>query len=450
MRVIALVDGEHYPSVTMWGIASARAAGFDVLAALLVGGVEKLGPGGRLDLGRTRVLSGAEPASVLADAIEELSPEAILDLGDEPVLAGERRMLLVAVALVRGMPYIGPDFRFDPPIREAPLPVPTLAVIGTGKRTGKTAVSGQMARLTAAAGLRPVIVAMGRGGPAAPTSASAAEVDLDSLLDRVDRGEHAASDFLEDAMTAGVPTVGARRCGGGLAGRPFVTNVSEAATNALQTSPGLVLLEGSGASLPTVPWDTGVLVLPSSISPAGLAGSLPPVRLLLSDLAVITMLDGPGTRAQDLPDLESHVRRLHPRIRIAVAELLPVPLADVRDKDAFFATTASEGPAVRLAEYLDRTSGCRIVSVSSHLGDRELLERDLERAPAFDVLLTELKAAAVDVAARRALERGAEVVFVDNRPRAAGGDGDVDELLLEAAEEARARAEARGAEADVG
>jgi len=31
------------------------------------------------------------------------------------------------------------------------------------------------------------------------------------------------------------------------------------------------------------------------------------------------------------------------------------------------------------------------------------------------VLLTELKAAAVDVAARHAVERGVEVVFVDNR-----------------------------------
>ena len=32
------------------------------------------------------------------------------------------------------------------------------------------------------------------------------------------------------------------------------------------------------------------------------------------------------------------------------------------------------------------------------------------------MLLTELKAAAVDVASMRAVTRGAEVVFVDNRP----------------------------------
>ena len=72
-----------------------------------------------------------------------------------------------------------------------------------------------------------------------------------------------------------------------------------------------------------------------------------------------------------------------------------------------------------------------MVSISSRLADRAGLEEDLAAAPHFDVLLTELKAAAVDVAARRALATGAEVVFVANRPRAAGGDGDLDDLLRE-------------------
>ena len=47
------------------------------------------------------------------------------------------------------------------------------------------------------------------------------------LVELARRGEHAASDYLEDALFAGVPAVGARRCGGGLAGRPFVTNAAE-------------------------------------------------------------------------------------------------------------------------------------------------------------------------------------------------------------------------------
>ena len=71
------------------------------------------------------------------------------------------------MALARGVPYVGPDFRLDPPERLAPpLGTPTLAVFGTGKRTGKTAVAGEVARVAARRGLAPVVVAMGRGGPA--------------------------------------------------------------------------------------------------------------------------------------------------------------------------------------------------------------------------------------------------------------------------------------------
>ena len=53
---------------------------------------------------------------------------------------------------------------------------------------------------------------------------------------------------------------------------------------------------------------------------------------------------------------------------------------------------------------------------TSHLSDRARLAEDLDRLPAADVLVSELKAAAVDIATRAALERGMEVVYCDNRP----------------------------------
>src|SRR5439155_10302685 len=139
------------------------------------------------------------------------------------------------------------------------------------------------------------LVAMGRGGPPGPVVAGPEDVTVEALLGRVERGEHAASDFLEDALTAGVPTVGARRAGGGLAGRPFVTNVAAAAQRAVDLGAGLVILEGSGASVPTVPWDAGVLVAPATLDPEYLSGYLGPYRVLLSDLAVFIMVAGPVT-----------------------------------------------------------------------------------------------------------------------------------------------------------
>jgi cyclic 2,3-diphosphoglycerate synthetase len=352
-------------------------------------------------------------------------------------------MEMIAVALARGIPYIGPDFRFDPPVTEHPLPVPTLAVIGTGKRVAKTAVSGHLARLAVAQGASPVVVAMGRGGPAGPVVAGPEDVTLESLLRRVERGEHAASDYLEDALTTGVPTVGARRIGGGLAGRPYATNVAEAAAVAVSLGADPVILEGSGAAVPTVPWDAGILVVPAALPPHHLGGYLGPFRLLLSDLVVFIIDGGPSTGPDNLSALYPEARRLHAGIRVALAELQPVALADVRGRDAFFATTAHHDLAHRLAAKLERTSDCRVVKVSSRLADRRGLREDLAGAPHFDVLLTELKAAAIDVAAHFARERGADVVFVDNRPRGVGGDGDLDELMKEAIELARSRAARR-------
>ena len=211
MKVVVLVDGEHYPPVTRWAIDELRGRGLDPIAALFVGGGEKLDPSAALDLGIP--LRGSVPdrsvATALAGAIDELGPEGIFDLSDEPVLGYRERMEVAAVALARGVAYLGPDFRLDPPVDQDPLPVATIAVIGIGKRTGKTAVSGETARVAAAHGFDPVVVAMGRGGPPEPEVAEAGTVTLDALFELVRRGFHAASDYLEIAVTSGVTTVGA-------------------------------------------------------------------------------------------------------------------------------------------------------------------------------------------------------------------------------------------------
>ena len=441
MRALVLVDGEHYPSTIRWGLATARAVGFDVAACLLAGGLEKLGPDRALDLGDVPLEEhGGDLREAVAAAIDRHRPEVVLDLSDEPVLGYGERMEVAAVVLAAGLRYVGPDFSLDPPIRGVPLPAPTLAVIGTGKRTGKTAIAGAVARVADGNGLRPVVVAMGRGGPPGPQVVEPGTASMDRLLALVEAGEHAASDYLEDAVTTGVTTVGARRVGGGLAGRPFATNVREAAEAAAALGPGLVVLEGSGAAVPPLPWDAGVLVAPATLPQEHLGGYLGPYRVLLSDLVIFTMSRGPQGGPRDLSDLISHVRRLRPDARIAVTDLRPVCLGEVKERKVFFTTTAPEAALPDLVASLEASSGCAVVGASHRLGDRAGLDADLGAAPAFDVLATELKAGAVDVAAVRARERGAEVVFVDNRPETLNGDGEVEDLLLETARAAVERA----------
>lgn len=424
MKVIVLVDGEHYPPVTRWGIAAVRARGHEVLGALVVGGTEKLPAGGLPDLGVPTRVAGADVRGALAAALDELRPEGVVDLSDEPVLGYRERMEVASVVLARGLPYLGADFRLDPPIAGPPLPVPTVAVIGTGKRTGKTAIAGELTRVAAATGRAPVVVAMGRGGPPEPQVAPAGSVTLARLLELVRAGEHAASDYLEDAVTTGVTTVGARRAGGGLAGAPYVSSVRPAADLAVSLGAGLVVLEGSGSSVPPVPWDAGVLVVPASVNPEYVAGYLGPLRLLLSDLVVVTMATGPAGH-ENLPILRSHVRRLRDDARFVATVFEPLPLGDVRGRDVFFTTTAPAPVAARQAERLEGAHGCRVVGWSARLADRAGLTEEMEAAPRYDVLLTELKAAAVDVACDLALRRGAEVVFCDNRAIALEGEPDL-------------------------
>ena len=429
MRVIVLVDGEHYPPVTRWGIEVARERGHDVVGALLVGGVEKLDATQPPDLGVPLRVAGGDRMAALAEALDAFKPEVVLDLSDEPVLGYRERMELAAVALARGLPYLGADFRLDPPIEGPPLAVPTLAVIGTGKRTGKTAISAEVARLADRRGQRPIVVAMGRGGPPEPQVAEAGSVDVATLVERVWAGEHAASDYLEDAITTGVTTIGARRVAGGLAGAPFAANVREAAELAAERDPGLVILEGSGAAVPPIPWDAGVLVVPATAPPEYLGGYLGPFRLLLSDLVVVTMATGPVTGHENLSALRSHVRRFLDDSRQIVTDFIPVPLEDVRGERVFFTTTAPGAVAARQVEHLEATHGCTVVGWSARLADRAGLAEDMEGAEGFDILLTELKAAAVDIGVERALARGAEVVFVDNRAVVVEGDTDLDTAL---------------------
>ena len=134
MKVVVLVDGEHYPAVTRWAIDELRGRGLDPMAALFVGGGEKLDPSAALELGIP--LRGSVPdrsvAAALAAAIDELGPEGIFDLSDEPVLGYRERMEVAAVALARGVAYLGPDFRLstgeqyhrelEPPVQQRRLP----------------------------------------------------------------------------------------------------------------------------------------------------------------------------------------------------------------------------------------------------------------------------------------------------------------------------------------
>jgi len=221
MRALAIADGEHYAPVVRDALA---ALPYEFVAVWLAGGTEKLRGGDDY---------GVPVVDELEAAISELEPEVVVDLSDEPVLGPRERFRVASRVLALGLPYVGPDFRFDPP-ELASFPLPSLSVVGTGKRVGKTAVTGHLARLLAL-DRDVIVVAMGRGGPPEPEVAEVRPT-LERLLELSREGRHAASDYLETAALAGVVTIGCRRCGGGLAGAPGESNVLAGAALAAEAA----------------------------------------------------------------------------------------------------------------------------------------------------------------------------------------------------------------------
>jgi cyclic 2,3-diphosphoglycerate synthetase len=448
IRYLVVVDGEHYPPVVEGALRDLVTEGHTVLAAVHVGGLEKLPASGVPDYGEFDIRSGTDPRSALDDAITELTPDAVLDLSDEPVLDYRRRLELVAVALHRGVPYEGADFRMQPPPRPQLCSKPSVAIIGTGKRSGKTAVGAFAARHLAATGHKPVVVAMGRGGPEEPEVLRGDEIGLEprDLLEFADRGGHAASDYVEDALLARVATVGCRRCGGGLAGGVAFCNVPRGIELANDLPGDLIVLEGSGSAIPPAHADVTGLVVPASIREEYLLGYLGAYRLLLADFVVVTMCEYPFGSPSQASAIASYVRdawrpsgpgrEVSEGIPVVRTVFRPTPTRSVDGAAAYVATTAPEAAGESIRRHLEEAHGCRVVGASHALANRRRLEEELNAlGTGIDVLLCEIKAAGVDVATRRALDKGMDVVYMDNVPHGIDGDdmGEVVDLAARVA-----------------
>jgi cyclic 2,3-diphosphoglycerate synthase len=356
VKAVAIVDGEHYPDVVRAALVELP---YEFVGVMLVGGTEKL--------------RGAPEYGV--PIVEEPGDaEIVVDLSDEPVLTPELRLQLASRFLALGLPYVGADFRLDPPAFH-PFELPSIAVIGTGKRVGKTAVTGHVARLLAR-DRTVVVVAMGRGGPAEPELVTAPP-GVDDLVALSRTGRHAASDHLETAALAGVPTVGCRRAGGGMAGAPFTSNVLDGARLAASLEPDVVVFDGSGAAIPPIATTARILVAHDRTG-------LNAYRALISDIVLTPGVDF--------------------TLQLRATEAL-------RGRVAVF--TTGDAPVGHL--------DADVVHVSRNLARRDVLADELERVDA-DTYLVELKAAAIDVVAEHALARGSRVVLAVNDVVAPGLD----------------------------
>jgi cyclic 2,3-diphosphoglycerate synthetase len=434
VRALFLIDGEHYPPVVLDAMRKVREdLGVDGIAAAFLGGTEKLKEG--TDYG-VPLIKADSPVAAVEKALGEYEVDVVVDLSDEPVVGYRERMRIASLALATGARYVGSDFELRPAELRDVSEKPSLAVIGTGKRVGKTAISGYLARLLAREGFDPGVVSMGRGGPPEPEVIEGHKLTVgsDYLLEALERGAHAASDYYETAALSRVTTVGCRRCGGGLSGEPFVSNVLEGAEIANGLDTGITVFDGSGAAIPPVAVDRRVLVAGANQDPEYITGFLGSYRVLISDLLLLTMSEEPMADGKKIEDTVEAVRELKPGIEVIPTVFRPRPVGDVEGLRVAYVSTAPPQVLQKLSEHLESRYGCEVVGASGNLSDRRRLVEDLEEMENVEAYLTEIKAAAVDIVTRRGAQEGRPVLYCDNDPV---GDG-LDEALLRMAQEALA------------
>lgn len=441
-NILCLVDGEHYLPVTKSAILSINSIeDFEVVGMVFIGGTEKLktdNPKAYSEMMGFPVHFGENeseiPYDLIKDMIVKYKPDIVMDLSDEPVLDYSKRFKIACIVLSLGCIYEGPDFKFEPPTLADIVEKPSIKILGTGKRIGKTAVSTYTSRLITKNNYNPCVVAMGRGGPEVPEIVHGDDFKItpEFLMEQSDKGVHAASDHWEDALMSRVLTIGCRRCGGGMSGEVFMTNMLEGAKIANKQDKDFIIFEGSGAAIPPVKTDKNILIVGTNQDVINITNFFGPYRIGLGDLIILTMCEEPLTPRSKIDEIVEYIHSIKPDVDIIPTVFRPKPIESIKGRNVLFATTAPDSVKEKLVEYLERVYECKVIGTTSHLSNRPLLKEDIEKYIGdADCMLTELKAAAVDVATKEAINAGLEVVYCDNVPIKIKGDyPDLNESIL--------------------
>ena len=432
-NMVCLVDGEHYLPVTKSALDTLDSLEHnEIVAVVFIGGTEKLREdseeGVVEKLGRP-VHFGEDPHKIpyetIIEVVREYDADVVMDLSDEPIVDYSKRFKIASLVLDMGVPYEGPDFKFYPLSEHDVLKKPSLKILGTGKRIGKTAVSAYAARLIHKENYNPCVVAMGRGGPEEPEIVHGDKIEItpEYLMEQSDKGVHAASDHWEDALMSRILTIGCRRCGGGMVGDVFITNMKKGAQLANEVDADFVIMEGSGAAIPPIKTDKHIVLVGANQPIINIERFFGPYRVKMADLVVVTMCEEPMASPEKVKRIEDYIKDINPDATVISTVFRPKPLGNIKNKNVLFATTAPDSIKDVLIEHLEDKYGCKVVGTTPYLSNRPLLQKDIEKyIDEADVMLTELKAAAVDVATKDALKAGLEVVYCDNIPHVIDGN----------------------------
>ena len=313
----------------------------------------------------------------LEEALDAFAPDQVVELADEPPLDAESRFAMAALALSRDVGWRGGGWSLEPPLRPRLTERPAIAVIGTGRGAGKTALARQLARRALERGRRPVVVAMSGGRAVVP-----------------------------EVWPGDIPRVMARCCGTGLTGTPTSSTYVAAVLEAVRHG-DVLILQGMGSAVPTCAAGATVLAVPAFDQ-----GSHPlfPLRVLIAHAVVITMsVDSGAASGEDgrAQRLETRITRIEPSVSILRTVFRPYPLEPISGQGVHLVTSAPPERREGLVHDLQARWGARVVG-ASHLLDEA-------RAAGAEVVMAEPETASADEVARFVAETGKKVVPYESR-----------------------------------
>jgi cyclic 2,3-diphosphoglycerate synthase len=433
-RLVAIIDGEHYPQITFDAIEVLKKEfQGEFCGIIFLGGTEKITSGNFTDFFNDKVFVIKNFLADFPAALEKFKPDLVYDLSDEPVVNYRIRMTIASFCFFKKASYMGPDFLFKFEKKSYKTINPSISIIGTGKRIGKTAISSFIAGIFKKNSLDVLIVAMGRGGPKDPQLLRGEDIDINPqyLLSLSNKGLHASSDYIEDAMMSRITTIGCRRCGGGFGGKVFLSNVSEGSKLADTLNPDVIILEGSGASVPEVQTFKTICVVGANQNWDEITGYLGIYRILVSDLVILTNCEEPLATSEEIDNLENNIKAINPSINIYRSIFRPEPLGSIENRRVVVAMTAKSIIEDKIKNYIEKKFNCFVVGMTFNLSNRPLLKKDLESYVGYDTVLTELKAASVDVVTDFALKTGKEIIYMNNICEILSGNEGFEKNLLQ-------------------
>jgi cyclic 2,3-diphosphoglycerate synthetase len=433
-RLAAIIDGEHYPQITLDAInVLKKEFNGKFCGIIFLGGTEKITSGNFNDFFDDEVYVIKDFLKDFFAALDYFKPDIVYDLSDEPVVNHQIRMKIASFCFFKKASYIGPDFLFKYEESLYKTKTPSISIIGTGKRIGKTAISSYIANIFKKNNLEVIVVAMGRGGPKEPQILKGKDINITPqyLLELSNKGFHASSDYIEDALMSKITTIGCRRCGGGFGGKVFLSNVVEGAKLADSLKPDLVILEGSGASIPDAKAYINFCVIGANQEWDDIVGYLGIYRILISDVIMLTNCELPVANNKKIKMLEENIKLINPKAKIYKSIFRPQPLKSIENKKIIITTTAKNIINDKLKKYIEDNFHCIVNGITFNLSNRPLLKKDLESFKDFDTILTELKAASVDLVTDFAIKSGKEVVYMNNIPEILNNESNFNKDLIE-------------------